>query len=470
MELANQYAQLPERMHADAQPATVPAPVLFGWNQALARQLGLGELGDEAARAQMFSGNRPLPGARPIAAAYAGHQFGQFSPQLGDGRALLLGEAVGADGRHYDIQLKGSGRTPFSRGGDGKSSLGPVVREYILSEAMHALGVPTTRALAAVATGEKVIRNGVEPGGVFTRVASSHLRVGSFQYFAARGDVEALRALADFAIGRHDPAAAQASQPYLALFTGVVERQAALVAHWMDIGFIHGVMNTDNFTISGETLDYGPCAFMDEYHADKVFSSIDHGGRYAYRNQATIAHWNLARLAECLLVLDEDLDAFQAQLDRLPGLFEKHYHARMRRKLGLAQAHDGDVALIGEWLDHLQTNELDYTLAHRRLATRAGAQGAPVFGDFERRWQQRLRSEQAEAEATRALMNAVNPLYIPRNHQVELAIQAAFKGDFEPFHALRKVLEQPFTEQPGCEAYTLAPRPEQRVTRTFCGT
>ncbi len=313
------YAELPEHFYAPAKPAGFAAPELLAWNAPLAAQLGLAGLGDDPQQlAAWFSGSEPLPGARPISQAYAGHQFGQFVPQLGDGRAALLGEVVDEQGRRWDIQLKGAGRTPFSRGGDGKSSLGPVIREYVLSEAMHALGVPTTRALAAVATGEQVLRNHVEPGGVFTRVASSHVRIGTFAYFAARSDKEALQRLADYVIARHYPAVAEDPKPLLGLFRAVIGKQTALVAHWMSIGFIHGVMNTDNVSISGETLDYGPCAFMDEYRAAKVFSSIDQGGRYAYRNQPGILHWNLARLAECLLLVDEDLEGFQAALDQVP--------------------------------------------------------------------------------------------------------------------------------------------------------
>lgn len=470
MTLKQQYYALPSQMFAEAEPVSVPEPRLFAWNHELAAQLGLDDFGELSDRAQLFSGNQLPAGSKPIALAYAGHQFGQFVPQLGDGRAVLLGEASDQNGQIFDIQLKGSGRTPFSRAGDGKSSLGPVVREYILSEAMHALGVPTTRALAAVATGENVFRNSVEPGGVFTRVASSHVRVGTFQYFAARGDITALQALADFAIRRHEPQAAKLDQPYLALFAGVVERQARLVAQWMDIGFIHGVMNTDNFTISGETLDYGPCAFMDEYQAGKVFSSIDRNGRYAFNNQASIAHWNLARLAECLLQLDEDLEGFQMELDRMPSLFEQHYQERMRRKLGLQEPQDDDPDLINQWLGLLQEKELDYTLSFRSLADRLDESDDAVFGDFEPRWRARVASESAGNEETRALMNSVNPLYIPRNHQVERTIQASFDGDFEPFRQLNQVLRRPFETQPGREEYALAPKPEQRVTQTFCGT
>ena len=387
---------------------------------------------------------------------------------------MLLGEVVDKHGKRRDVQLKGSGRTPFSRGGDGKSSLGPVIREYILSEAMHSLGVPTTRALAAVLTGENVYRESPLPGGVLTRVASSHIRIGSFEYFAARGDVEALKILADFAIERHAPELAKGERPYLAFFAQVVEAQAALVAHWMDIGFIHGVMNTDNMTVSGETLDYGPCAFVDEFHSAKVFSSIDHAGRYAFDRQPAIVHWNLTRLAECLLMLDNNQQEFEQQLARVKQLFEKHYYARMQRKLGLlAEGVDedaGDAALVREWLGFLQSNELDYTLSFRELAGRTNGEGAVRFGDFEEKWLRRVARQAQSPAAVSASMNAVNPLFIPRNHQVERAIQAAIAGDLSIFNELREVLAKPFDEQPEFARYADPPLPEERVARTFCGT
>ncbi len=472
MSLQNSYAQLPAHFFAAANPASVPAPKLLAWNEALAEQLGLGHLsGDEAQLAQIFSGNQPLEGAAPIALAYAGHQFGHFQAQLGDGRATLLGDVPGADGKRYDLQLKGSGQTAFSRGGDGKSSLGPVIREYLLCEAMYHLGVPTTRALAAVSTGEDVFRDEAEPGGVFTRVAASHVRVGTFEYFAARGDTDGVNALADFAIARHYPQVKEANSPYLALFEEVVKAQARLVAHWMDVGFIHGVMNTDNFTISGETLDYGPCAFMDEFNANKVFSSIDQRGRYAYANQGPIAQWNLARLAECLLQIDDREEVFTDALARFEPEFEQHYSTRMRAKLGLTEAHDGDAVLIGQWLSHLQEHEIDYTLASRQLSARVdAADDEPVFGEFETQWRARLVQQASSSAEVIQLMDSVNPLYIPRNHQVERAIQGAFAGDLTVFNELREVLRRPFDAQPGFTEYAQAPEPEQRVARTFCGT
>ena len=471
MTFDNSYARLPERFYSRVEPASVPAPVLLAFNNGLAGELGLDELADgDEALAAVFAGNRVPAGAEPIALAYAGHQFGQFVPQLGDGRAVLLGEVVGAGSVRHDVQLKGSGRTPYSRGGDGRSSIGPVIREYLLSEAMHALGVPTTRALAAVYTGQKVYRDTALPGGVFTRVAASHIRIGTFEYFAARGDVAGLKTLADYAITRHYPELADDDRRYAAFFSAVVAAQARLVAHWMDIGFIHGVMNTDNTAVSGETLDYGPCAFMDEFHANKVFSSIDHGGRYSYANQPQILQWNLARLAECLLLLDTDRRRFETELMGLPSRYEAEYLARMRRKLGFTTEDQGDSALLRDWLRHLQKHELDYTLSFRELADRIDASDAPRFGTFETVWRQRLATKGESGDRIRARMNAVNPLFIPRNHQIERAIQGAIDGDLSVFHELREVLSRPFETQPQFAEYAQPPLPGERVTQTFCGT
>lgn len=470
MNLDNSYAQLPERFFESFNPAMVPAPTLLAWNQELAEELGLGNLGNDEALAQLFSGNELPDGSMPVALAYAGHQFGQFVPRLGDGRAVLLGDVVDRHGRRRDIQLKGSGRTPFSRGGDGKSSLGPVIREYVVSEAMYALGVPTTRALAAVMTGERVYRELPLPGGVLTRVASSHVRIGTFEYFAARGDAEGVRLLADFAIERHYPDTADVERPYLEFFSRVVEAQASLVAHWMDLGFIHGVMNTDNTTVSGETLDYGPCAFMDEYNSAKVFSSIDHGGRYAFNQQPAIVHWNLTRLAECLLLLDDDQAGFVGQLERVRPLFEDRYAERIRSKLGLFDEQAGDAVLIQEWFDHLEDKELDYTLSFRQLASRIAADDKNRFGSFEDKWRKRLAAQEESAERVKALMLSVNPAFIPRNHQVERAIAAAIEGDLQVFRELLQVLERPFDEQPEFAQYAEPPLAAERVARTFCGT
>ncbi len=471
MTFDNSYARLPKHFYARVEPASVPAPALLAFNDDLAGTLGIGELAeDDDALAAVFGGNRVPAGAEPIALAYAGHQFGQFVPQLGDGRAVLLGEVVDTGNTRHDVQLKGSGRTPFSRGGDGRSSIGPVVREYLLSEAMHALGVPTTRALAAVCTGQKVYRDEALPGGVLTRVAASHIRIGTFEYFAARGDVAGLKTLADYAIARHYPELADDDRPYAAFFSAVLAAQARLVAHWMDIGFIHGVMNTDNTAISGETLDYGPCAFMDEFHANKVFSSIDHGGRYAYANQPRILQWNLARLAECLLLLDNDRRRFETELVELSGRYEALYLARMRRKLGFTTEGRGDSAIVRDWLRHLQKHELDYTLSFRELADRIDAGDAARFGAFETEWKRRIATQDESADQTRTRMNSVNPLFIPRNHQIERAIQGAIDGDLRIFHELREVLSRPFETQAHKAEYAKPPLPGERVTQTFCGT
>ena len=471
MNLDNSYARLPEGFHAMVEPNAVAAPSMLAWNNELAVELGLDTLAaDPSELAQIFSGNIRPEGVRPIALAYAGHQFGHFVPQLGDGRAALLGEVVTGAGKRFDIQLKGSGRTPFSRGGDGKSWLGPVLREYIVSEAMHRLGVPTTRALAAVATGESVFRESSRPGAVFTRVASSHLRVGTFEYFAARRNTEALKALTNYAIDRHYPEVKSDDVPYVAFFRRVAERQAELVAGWMAVGFIHGVMNTDNTSIAGETLDYGPAAYMDEFQFKKVFSSIDQHGRYAFDNQMPIAQWNLARLAESLLLLGDAQSDFETILSEFPAIYDRRYLKLMRPKLGLTGTNDGDAKLIGDWLNYLQENALDYTLSFRELATRIEASDSPRFGEFEQLWRQRVNDQALEPAATQDLMNSVNPVFIPRNHRIEQAIQKAVDGDLTVFKDLNAVLAQPFLEQPEYAHYAEAPEPSERVTQTFCGT
>lgn len=471
MSLETNYTRLPPDMYAAVVPEPVSGPTLIAWNDALAVELGVaGWAADEAARAAIFSGSELPPESKPVALAYAGHQFGFFVPQLGDGRAALLGEVVDRDGVLRDIQLKGSGRTPYSRGGDGRSWLGPVVREYLVSEAMHRLGVPTTRALAAVATGDYVYREDRLPGAVFTRVAASHLRVGTFEYLAARRQTDALKALADYAIERHYPEARDSDDPYAAFFEAVALRQAELVAKWVAVGFIHGVMNTDNTSIAGETIDYGPCAFMDEFRRDKVFSSIDHHGRYAYANQPPIAQWNLARLAECLLHLTDAQAALEATLSAFPERYNERYRALMRRKLGLAGEEPGDAALIDAWLEHLEDRALDYTLSFRELATLVKPGGEARFGEVERQWRERAAGRGEAAEEIAAAMNAVNPLFVPRNHRIEQAIQAAVKGDMTVFRELETVLAQPFDNHPELAHYADAPEPEERVARTFCGT
>jgi uncharacterized protein YdiU (UPF0061 family) len=482
----NSYARLPERFFATINPLRSPSPALIQVNDALAIELGLQpEWLKSPAGVDVLSGRAIAMGSEPIAQAYAGHQFGNFVPQLGDGRAILLGEIVDRQGRRRDIQLKGAGRTPFSRGGDGRAALGPVLREYLVSEAMAALNIPTTRALAAVATGEPVIREAALPGAMLTRVASSHIRVGTFQYFAARGDVEALRLLADHVIARHYPAAASATDPYRALLDAVIAAQAELVARWLLIGFIHGVMNTDNMSVAGETIDYGPCAFMDAYDPATVFSSIDRMGRYAYGNQPNIAHWNLARFAETLLpLLDEDQDAAveQAQ-DALGGfgaMFERAYFAGLRSKVGLSSEEPGDVELINDLLAGMTANEVDFTLFFRNLGMAALGQDEPARAlfidprDYDRwaiEWRSRLSRDKQDADSRRAAMDRVNPAFIPRNHQVEAMIDAAVqRDDFSLFHRMLGVLSRPFEDQPDASALAQPPQPHERVAATFCGT
>lgn len=482
----NSYARLPERFYAVVNPTAVAAPRLIKLNEALAGQLGLDAdwlKGPDGLA--MLAGNSLVEGANPIATAYAGHQFGGFSPQLGDGRAILLGEVVDREGRRRDIQLKGSGPTPFSRRGDGRAALGPVLREYIVSEAMAALGVPTTRALAAVMTGEAVRRETLLPGAILTRVAASHIRIGTFQFFAARRDVEALRLLADHVIARHYPEITGSDAPYLALLEAVVAAQADLVARWMLIGFIHGVMNTDNMSVAGETIDYGPCAFMDSYDPATVFSSIDEHGRYAYGNQPPIALWNLTRLAEALLPLlsdnqDEAVALAQGAVNRFNELFQNGLVRGFRRKLGLVTEQPDDVLLIKALLEIMQCGQADFTLVFRRLAdnvaevsqvSRSLFTDPSEFDGWLGRWRQRLEQEDLPAEERQQLMRGVNPLFIPRNHRVEAVIEAAVeRNDLAPFEELLSVLAKPFDEQPGRELYTLPPATHERVLATFCGT
>jgi serine/tyrosine/threonine adenylyltransferase len=409
--------------------------------------------------------------------AYAGYQFGHFVPQLGDGRAVLLGELIGRDGKRRDLQLKGAGRTPFSRRGDGRAALGPVLREYIISEAMHALGIPTTRSLAAVITGEPVFRETVLPGAVLARVAASHLRIGTFEYFAARGDGEALQILVDYAINRHYPTLQASSTPALALLEAVCESQAALVARWMQVGFIHGVMNTDNMTISGETLDYGPCAFMDTYDPLTVFSSIDHHGRYAFDNQPRIAHWNLARFADTLLPLLDDnqgtaLAMAEETINQFPASFARWWREGMRRKLGLVSERPEDVSLMHALLDLMQEHAADYTNTFRLLCAVAEGGVAPAgYEAWVTRWRARLEQESYSSREAAALMRANNPAVIPRNHRVEAALNAAVvHGEFAPMETLLTVLATPFDFRPEHAEYSAPPAPSERVYQTFCGT
>ena len=489
----NSYARLPERFSARVAPTRVREPRIIQLNHALAGVLGLDAAAlDSADGAQVLAGNVVPEGAASIALAYAGHQFGGFVPQLGDGRAILLGEVVGRDGLRRDIQLKGSGPTPFSRRGDGRAALGPVLREYLVSEAMAALGVPTTRALAAVSTGETVIRDQRLPGAVLTRVAASHLRVGTFQFFAARDDQEALAILTAYALERHYPEQAQAVADAgprgqaLQLLECVIDAQAALIARWLGVGFVHGVMNTDNSSISGETIDYGPCAFLDEYDPNKTFSSIDRGGRYAFGNQARIAQWNLARLAETLLPLianneDEAARLAMARLDRFPEIFEAAHARVLRSKLGLMTEDAGDPVLASDLLQRLATNHVDYTVFFRALCAAAldpaaEVQVASLFQDptafhgFAESWRRRLALDDATPEARAASMRRANPAFIPRNHRIEQAIVAGVTGNFEPFKTLLRVLARPYDEQPELAYLAEPPLLDERVRETFCGT
>lgn len=474
--LDNRFARALPEMAVAWQAEATPAPRLLVLNEPLAAELGL-----DAAWLRtpdglgLLSGTTVPDDATPVAQAYAGHQFGGYVPRLGDGRALLLGEFVDADDRPRDLHLKGSGRTPFARGGDGLAVVGPMLREYIVSEAMHAMGVPTTRALAVVATGRDVRRETMQPGAVLARIAGSHLRVGSFQYASAQaqaaGDLGLLRRLADHAIARHHPGAADAANPYLALYEAVISVQASLLAQWMLVGFVHGVMNTDNMTISGETIDYGPCAFMESFDPATVFSSIDHGGRYAYGNQPTVAAWNLARFAETLLPLlaDEGEHAVQLATQALHGFgpqFDAAWSAGMRAKLGVRADVDDEVArtLINDLLALLQQNRTDYTSFFRELSrsVRGESTIAAGFDDWLARW----RALGPDADA----MDRVNPLYIPRNHLVEEALDAAMNDDLEPVQRLIRAITAPYDQRPGLERYAAPAPPDFGAYRTFCGT
>ena len=482
----NTFARELEGFFVPWDAAKVPEPRLLMWNEGLA-----GELGEAFTALQppeiveLFSGNSMPEDAFPLAQAYAGHQFGGFSPQLGDGRALLLGEVVDTKGRRRDLQLKGSGRTPFSRGGDGKAPMGPVLREYLIGEAMHALGIPTTRALAAVATGEAVYREGALPGAILTRVAASHLRVGTFQFFAARQETEKVRQLADYAIARHFPELADREQPYLEFFSAVLQAQASLVAQWMLVGFVHGVMNTDNTTISGETIDYGPCAFMDFYSPETVFSSIDSQGRYAYKNQPVIAQWNLARFAEALIGIvdpepERSIQLLTDRIDKFPEIYTEFWLSGMRMKIGLTTEEAGDLELANDLLGVMERHGADYTNTMRNLASvvrtkDAGLQtfmeGSPELEAWLARWRERLAREEVAPEARAASMDAVNPVYIPRNHLVESALNAAvMNNDLDPFRQMLDVLREPFRGRAGLDSYA-APGPSDGAPyRTFCGT
>lgn len=480
----NTYARLPDAFFARIEPTPVSLPVMIRLNHDLASELGIDIARlDSPEGLTILSGNRSPDGSEPLAMAYSGHQFGGFSPQLGDGRAILLGEVIGKNGVRHDIQLKGSGPTPFSRRGDGRSALGPVLREYIVSEGMAALGVPTTRALAAVASGDKVIRESTVPGGIFTRVAQSHIRIGTFQWFAARQDHKNLRVLADYVIDRHYPGAREEENPYRALLEGVIERQAKLIAHWMQLGFIHGVMNTDNMTVSGETIDYGPCAFLDVYEPAMKFSSIDHQGRYAFGNQGPIAHWNLTRFAETLLpLLDEDpkksVAEAEAALDLFSGLYQSALEKRFTAKIGLEGGSTSDWSAVKTLLAAMADHEADFTLMFRHLSNALESGNDHTVTRFFNQpeaiaawltaWRARLNG--VDRSQALALMRRTNPIFIPRNHRIEEAIKAANGGDYEPFHRLNQVLQRPFTEQAEFAEYETEPAPDEVVQATFCGT
>jgi uncharacterized protein YdiU (UPF0061 family) len=487
----NSYAKQLDGFYTPFIGDAAPNPKLIKFNKSLANKLGL-DFSCLASKdiAAILSGGVSLKGGAPLAQVYAGHQFGGFSPRLGDGRALLLGEVIDPDGNRHDIHLKGSGRTTYSRGGDGKAALAPVLREYLLGEAMHALGVPTTRALAAVATGENVYRDALLPGAVLARTASSHIRVGTFQYFAAQGDYEKVKQLADYTIERHFLDLKVSQKPYLGLLRMVCDRQALLLAKWMQIGFVHGVMNTDNMTISGETIDYGPCAFIDHYDASAVFSSIDHQGRYAFENQMPMAQWNLARLAETLLPFidensDESVKLAMEEIRIFSETYQQLWLEGMCKKIGLTNVLAGDLTIIEQLLKLMQTEKVDFTLMFRALsgalyegegeggfeALRIQFNASSDFDEWLILWQQRALKEPSDPEARAALMNSVNPLYIPRNHLVEAALQAAEQdSNFEPFEKLMTVLEKPFDKRQGFEEYAKPAPLEFGQYKTFCGT
>lgn len=475
----NSYHRELEGLYLGVAPTRVSEPRMIKYNDRLAAELGL-DADSLRDNAMLFSGNDLAQGSQPLAMAYAGHQFGNFVPQLGDGRAILLGEVIDKKGIRRDIQLKGSGPTPFSRRGDGRAALGPVLREYLVSEAMYGLGIPATRALAAVLTGEMVYRHPPSPGAVFTRVAASHVRVGTFQFFAARGDVGALKRLADYVIERHYPQSKQAKKPYLSLFEAILEAQASLIAKWMSVGFIHGVMNTDNMAVSGETIDFGPCAFMDSYDPAKVFSSIDEHGRYAFSNQPLVAQWNLARLAETLLpLIDEDAEVavglVTSALECFSERFEGHWLAAFRAKIGLSTARDGDKELIDKLLNLMHKNAVDLTIGFRNLSE-SDAKARELFidhqafDDWREEWETRLALEPTSIGERAEIMRLANPAIIPRNHRIEEVIAAALLGNYEPFHGLNVALERPFDDLPEFADFQKPPLTSELVTQTFCGT
>ncbi len=482
----NSYFAELEGLYAPWNGAEVPDPTIVKLNRELAHELGIdAERIDSPVGAAFLAGSESPEGAAPLAQAYAGHQFGAFVPQLGDGRALLVGELIDRNGQRRDLHLKGSGRTPFSRGGDGKAVLGPVLREYLIGEFMHAVGVPTTRSLAAVTTGELVLREGPQPGAVLARVASSHIRVGTFQLFAARGDDEKLGRLADYTIRRHDPHLAESEEPYLQLLRALIDRQASLVAKWMGLGFVHGVMNTDNTTISGETIDYGPCAFIDRFDPSAVFSSIDRHGRYAYAQQPQIAQWNLARFAETLLKLIDPTNTEQAiasataALDEYPQIYEQYWSGEMSAKLGLERLEATEHTLVDGLLDGMAKSGVDFTQLFRSLSSVLRGDDAhfaeltgkdEALEEWKTRWLARHESEETEALVRADDMDRVNPVYIPRNHKVEEALQAATAGDLAPFEVLHGLLDDPYTAVDGRDDYAEPAPSDFGCYTTYCGT
>ncbi|MDH5553387.1 MAG: YdiU family protein [Nitrosomonas sp.] len=475
----NSYARMPDSLYVELNPVAVRAPQLAILNETLAESLGLNVDAFSKEAAALFAGNALPNGAQPIAQAYAGHQFGNFTI-LGDGRAILLGEHLTPTGERFDIQLKGSGQTPFSRQGDGRAALAPMLREYIISEAMHALNIPTTRSLAVVTTGETVLREIPLPGAILTRVAASHIRVGTFEYLVRTGNIEGIKILADHVIQRHYPDLSETDKPYLALLNRVIERQASLVAKWLLIGFIHGVMNTDNMTISGETIDYGPCAFMDNYDPNTVFSSIDQYGRYRYGKQPDAAQWNLARFAETLLPLlhptqEKAVALAEEAIYAFPEIFQNYWLAGMRKKLGLFNEEAEDFQLIESLLAWMQKNQVDYTQSFRALASASIPTDTPhddaAFVEWHTRWQERLSRQANSNEASFELMLANNPAIIPRNHRVEEALTAASEhGDYSRLHQLLAAVTNPYTDASEYNEYRTPPPPSERVYQTFCGT
>tara|TARA_B100001057_G_scaffold64463_1_gene58111 strand:- start:1303 stop:2751 length:1449 start_codon:yes stop_codon:yes gene_type:complete len=473
----NTYTKLPGVFFSKLSPTPVREPEIVIFNEKLAKEIGLdlSELNEEE-QTKLLSGNLVPEGAEPFAQAYAGHQFGNFT-MLGDGRALILGEHLTPSGQRLDLQFKGSGRTPYSRGGDGRAALGPMLREYILSEAMHTLGIPTTRSLGVATTGETVYRENELPGAILTRIASSHIRVGTFEFASLHEDTSITQALLDYLIDRHFPEIKDKENQALALLEAAVEQQADLITHWMRVGFIHGVMNTDNMALSGETIDYGPCAFMDVFAPDTVFSSIDHKGRYAYANQPFIAQWNLARLAESLLPLmhearEDAIGMAEDTLNAFEHVYKGKWLAMMGSKLGLAGAKKEDEKLVTDLLDWMHENGADYTNAFRDLSSKQlpdeKAYSAESFQSWHTRWRARLGEE--DLDSSLALRKSVNPAVIPRNHKVEEALQAGEEGDLEPFRKLLQALENPYEDGDHLTPYQAPPKPEEKVLQTFCGT